>query len=120
MATKLNKDVTRESTIINNERNIMVTLTGEQEISLKLKGMKSGGIKIKIKDLYAQLNGDDVSEPGAKPESVVIKQHKKKDESVMINLHDFRSQYLIDNELSYNIKVKLEQIITKLLKNNKK
>lgn len=115
MATKLNKDVTRESNVIVDERNLMVTLSGEQEIILKRKGMKSGAVKIKIEDLYEQLNGGEAkSEP--KTGSVVIKQNKKDSKAPMINLHDFRSQYLIDGEFSYDIKVKLEKITTKLIK----
>ena len=42
MATSLDKDITREFSVKIDNREINVTLSSNQEIKLKLKGMKSG------------------------------------------------------------------------------
>lgn len=110
MATKLEKDLTRESSIEIDGRNILVTITKDQTISLKLKGMKSGVLEIPIQVLYNQLSG---SEP---------KQNKKikvDDSEPIINLHDFRSQYMIHADLPLDVKTKLESITVNLIKNLK-
>lgn len=60
MATLLNKDLIRESTDKFEDREIMVTLTKDQTIQMKLKGMKSGHVSINILELYKQLKGVDV------------------------------------------------------------
>jgi preprotein translocase subunit SecD len=132
MATKLEKDVIRESNIVVDERNIMVTLTKNQEVSLKLKGLKSGELNINIEELYNLLNNKEVVEE--KPEEVVEeKPKKKKRESItienstqkkggiepMINLHDFRSQYIISADIPYEIKVALEKITVELINKQK-
>ena len=39
MATKLDKDITRESSVKIDDREINITLTDKQEIRLKLKGL---------------------------------------------------------------------------------
>lgn len=62
MATVLDKDLTRETTVKVDEREIQITLTENQTISMKLKGMKSGSVEIPIGDLYKQLKGDVVGE----------------------------------------------------------
>ena len=46
MATKLDKDIIRESTVQIDGREIMVTVSANQEIKFKLKGMKSGELSI--------------------------------------------------------------------------
>lgn len=121
MATKLEKDVTRESTVLSDDRNIMVTITKNQEISFKLKGMKSGEVKISIEELYAQLTGAEYEAP---KKSLEIKHDepaktvKRKKGDPCINLHDFRSAYLTagKDEIPYDTKVKLESITSNLLK----
>lgn len=60
MATKLDKEVVRESDHMRDNRNINITLTPEQTIVLKLKGMKSGELSIGIGELYDKLNGTEV------------------------------------------------------------
>lgn len=122
MATKLEKDVTRESNVIVDERNVIVTLTKDQEISMKLKGMKSGEVKTDIEDLYNQLAGIEETPKTKKSGSVVFnhdKPKKDKDEP-MISLYDFRSLYLTSGDLPLEVKIKLEQITTRLIKNYKK
>lgn len=125
MATKLEKDITRESTVIADGRNIQVTLTKDQEISMKLKGMKSGIVKVKIEDLYNQLTKNEVEvvpivkkEEPKKSEPVIITRKRKsgEDENVpMINLYDFRSLYLVSGDIPLDCKIKLEQITGRLI-----
>lgn len=55
MATILDKDLLRETTIKIDGREILITLTDKQSINMKLKGMKSGDVEISIEDLYKQL-----------------------------------------------------------------
>ena len=74
MATILDKDITRESTLKVDNREIMITLTEDQKISMKLKGMKSGSVDISIGDLYHQLNG------GEKPKKTLVFNNEDDDE----------------------------------------
>ena len=123
MATILEKDVTRESTVLADNRNIQVTLTKDQEISFKLKGMKSGMVKISIEKLYNQLaniiseNIGEVEKIEEIPIPIINKQkYKNEDETrPMINLHDFRSRYIIAGDIPLEIKVKLESITVDLI-----
>ena len=59
MATKLEKNLTRESSSKAEDREIMITITADQKVSMKLKGMKSGEVNISIEELWHQLNGTD-------------------------------------------------------------
>jgi len=116
MATKLEKDLIRESTTMIGDRAIMVTITKDQTISLKLKGMKSGALEIPIGELYNQLNGDDIEAP-----KIVKKSRNNVSDNIpIINLHDFRSQYLIDPGFTLETKIKLEGITTRLINELKK
>ncbi len=92
MATILDKDLVRESTVKHNDREIQVTLTADQQISFKLKGMKSGALTIAIKDLYEQLSGDG-PEPSATPvvAEKVTNERVTKD-NPMLSLHELRSK----------------------------
>lgn len=67
MATKLEKDITRESLVIVDDKEIMVTLTADQTISMKLKGKRTGGVSISIEDLYNQLSGGGKEKVSEKP-----------------------------------------------------
>ena len=111
MATKLDKDLTRESTVNVSERAILITLTADQKISFKLKGMKSGIVTIDIKDLYAQLAGIEPTETeaSAEPTENPIKQRKGS-----ILLEDLRASNMIAT-LDYATKVKFDSIITDLI-----
>lgn len=111
MATILDKDLVRESKVKINEREVIVTLTGKQGISLKLKGMKSGELSIGIEELYNQLSGGEVVDNGVKPINVT----KNNDDSIprytggidlsgykgqdryLISLHDIRSAMHVKN-----------------------
>lgn len=61
MATKLDKEIIRETDFIRDDRNVNITLTPEQKIVLKLKGMKSGELTIGIDELYVKLSGKEES-----------------------------------------------------------
>jgi len=127
MATNLDKTVTRESKEIIKGRNIIVSMTDDQKISMKLKGMKSGTVDIKIKDLYEQLaeSSDNIEELNENDEDMLISidhsiKEKKNSNNPLFSLHDFRSQYLISPDIPLEIKVKLEGIIVRLIEETKK
>lgn len=115
MATILDKDLTRESTVKYDDREIQVTLTADQKISFKLKGMKSGMLSIGIDELYKQLKGDD--EPAVeKPKSGSVSIKKKTDDgsSPMISLNRLRSMSLVTH-MDFKVKLELEKVICELL-----
>lgn len=117
MATKLDKDITRESTIQIDGREVLVTLSKSQEIELRLKGLKSGRASISIQELYNQLNGVD-NTPQPKTEGSIIIDHSKvldRGNNAMISVHNFRSLVLISKDLDLNTKVKLESILVQLI-----
>lgn len=115
MATILDKDLTRESTVKYDDREIQVTLTEDQKITFKLKGMKSGMLSIGIEELYKQLKGDD--EPVVeKPKSSSVSTKKRVDDgsSPMISLNRLRSMSLVTH-MDFKIKLELEKVICELL-----
>ena len=94
MATILEKDLTRESKIRFDNREILITLTDTQTINLKLKGMKSGEVSIDIETLYKQLTstGEGVEDKGP----LVVKRTKEKnDDDIMVSLSDIRGAFNI-------------------------
>jgi hypothetical protein len=115
MATILDKDLTRESTVKVADREIQITITADQKITMKLKGMKTGAVEISIEDLYKQLKGDVIDEE-PKAKSVVIDRTKKKqtDDEPMINLHDLRSRLNVA-AFDYNTTVKFDGIVKDLI-----
>lgn len=56
MSTKLESIVVRETNELIGERNICVALTTDNRVSLRLKGLKTGGVSISIKELWETLN----------------------------------------------------------------
>lgn len=120
MATILDKDLVRESTIKVGEREIQVTIGADQTISMRLKGMKSGAVSISIEDLYKQLAGDnEVADD--KPKSITVPTGgiKKSSNEPMISLHDIRHRLNVSN-FEYPITVKLDGILNELLNDAKK
>lgn len=116
MATILDKDITRESTVAVDGREVMITLTADQTITLKLKGMKSGTLSIGIDELYNQLAGvtEEVKEaPKEKP-----KMKKKTDEEPMISLYRLRSLSLV-TKMDFKVKLELEKVICELINDEK-
>lgn len=107
MATSLDKDITRVSTVTVDGREVLVTLTEDQTISLKLKGLKKGEVSISIQDLYNQLSG---SKSPASTDS------PKRPSKEFISLYDLRSQIMISANIDYPTKTVIEKIIVDLIK----
>jgi hypothetical protein len=123
MATKLNKDVQRESSVVVDDREIMVKLTADQKVSLKLKGLKSGEVSIDIEELWHQLNGTEPdSDGGSSSKSggpVTISNEQPKigsKNNPLISLHDLRTYNAI-SALDYPTLVKFEGVIKNLIDN---
>lgn len=115
MATKLDKSLTRETSVEIDNRLIQVSLNEDQTIGFKLKGMKSGEVTIGILELYNQLTGNK-----SKSDSIVFKHNdkNKNHNEPQINLNDLRSKIMI-SDMEYSSKAKLDEIIVDLLKNTK-
>jgi len=100
MATILDKDLTRETTIKVDEREIQITLTEKQSVSLKLKGMKSGALEIGIGELYSKLKGESpqVSSTPVKTDSAgrVNLSSFDSGSEYLVSLQDIRSALLVD------------------------
>lgn len=121
MATVLDKDVIRETSIKINEREIILTMGSDQTISMKLKGMKSGASSISIEDLYNQLNVNEIEEPIKKQGSLSIPTGGNKKQSLepMISLHDIRHLLNVSN-FDYAVSTKWDSIIKSLIEDTKK
>jgi hypothetical protein len=114
MATSLDKDVTRETSVLIGDREIQITLTSDQKIFLKLKGLKSGGFDIGIKELYEKLSGEVIKKPSG-PIVIQNKEPKSKNKNTMIDLNDLRS---LSNTrgFDYDTVVKFDKLISDVLK----
>ena len=113
MATKLDKDLKRETSVKVNEREVLLTLKADQSISMKLKGMKSGTVTFGIQELYTQLTGiESGSTPNATetPEAPV-KVGKSGD---MISLHDLRHRFNVSGA-DYETICKVDSVCAELL-----
>ena len=115
MATKLLKNLTRESTETVDDKEIVITLTSEQQIELKLKGKRGDGETIYIKDLYNQLYGIEGDKVEEKKGSVSITRGpKKRGDNRMISLYDLRSHNAIST-LDLTTLSKFDQIIKSVI-----
>ena len=120
MATILDKDLIRESKVKYDKREIIVTLTEDQKISFKLKGMKSGDVSIGIEQLYKQLIGEEDTglistvKPVKVPEN---KKYKKSDENPVIDLYALRTSAMV-TKMEMSAKYELEKVICELIKQN--
>jgi hypothetical protein len=110
MATKLDKDLTRETSVMVNEREVILTLTADQNINMKLKGMKSGHVTIPIQEVYDQLTGG--ATPQVEGEPVKLKAGKESD---MVSLQDLRHKFNVSG-LPYESIAQVDMIIVELLK----
>jgi hypothetical protein len=118
MATVLEKDLIRESTSRYDNREIIVTLTEDQKISFKLKGMKSGDVSIDILALYKQLIG--IEDKGLIGDVKVVTEKpkfKKSDENPVIDLYSLRTSAMV-TKMDMSAKVELERVICDLIKQN--
>lgn len=119
MATILDKDLTRETSVKFDNREVVITLTEDQRISMKLKGMKSGEVSIGIDELYQQLNPNTNVDNKNKP--IVIKHIDKgsKGHTDMLSISELRSKLAIDT-FDYAVKARIDSIMVELLKENQK
>ena len=113
MATKLEKNIIRESTILIDNREIIITLTSEQVIKLKLKGLKNGEVSITILELFEALKSGNISLNGD-----ILESPNKNKDGVMINLNDLRSSNII-NGFDVQTMSKFDGIISDLIDTNK-
>jgi hypothetical protein len=120
--TPLDKEISRETSIKFDEREIQITLTEKQSIFMKLKGMKSGGVEIGIEQLYKQLKGvDDKPEEKSEPKKMMVISNTKKkrdDDDVMMSLYDIRHRFNI-SALGVDMTVKLDTILSEMIKEKK-
>lgn len=128
MATVLDKDLTRETSVKFDNREVLITLTNKQTIYMKLKGMKSGGLEIGIDELYRQLNGDEgvsegVSEGISEGEEDKVNPMDlsayKGESKYLISLHDIRHAFNII-PFEYDIKVRVDEFFVNLINERKK
>lgn len=116
MATILDKDLVRETKVKYDKREIIVTLTEDQKISFKLKGMKSGDVSIGIDKMYKQLIGEE-DKGAVKTVKEPVKKFKKSDESPVIDLYALRTNVLV-TKMELSVKYELEKVICDLIKQN--
>lgn len=116
MATVLDKDLLRETRIRVDDKELLITLTEDQSINLRLKGDKGIGVTISIFDLYNQLVGKTKGD--MQPIEVkVIKKIKNLSGEPMINLHELRAHNLV-TKMDMKVKLELEGIICDMIKQN--
>ena len=115
MATILNKDLVRETTIKSDDKSIVITIKADQSIDLKLKGVRSGDIlNIPIVELWEYLGGA-VQEDKSKGAISIKKVAPKKGDNKMISLYDLRSFNAISN-LDVADMMKFDGIISDVIK----
>jgi Mg-chelatase subunit ChlI len=119
MATKLTKKLVRECEDQINGQEIIITLTPEQEIELKVKGQRGKGKTIYIKDLFTQLYDIDTSSDKKSkngPLSISTNKTRKRGDNKMISLYDLRSHNAIST-LDVPTMAKFDQIIKSVIDN---
>jgi hypothetical protein len=125
MATILDKDITRETTVKFDEREVQITLTDKQTIYMKLKGMKSGGLEISISDLYKQLKGEpqEVEKAEVEEEEVVTDgidlSDYKGEKRYLISLHDIRHAFNV-TPFELGVKTRVDEFLVNLINERKK
>ena len=118
MATILDKDLVRETRVKVNDKDLLITLTEDQSINLKLKGIKGEGVTISIADLYSHLVGD--TNDNAKPSEVkVSKKIRGLNGDPSISLYELRAHNLV-TKMDMKVKLELEGIICEMIKQNVK
>ena len=115
MATILVKDVTRESELECNGRKIVVTLTKDQRVSMKLKGMKSGIVSIGLDELYAQLTGEPCIDGDPEEKNNLIDQEKDMALHMKKKILSFLNQQSNEGDAdSSNLTEKSKKLLIKL------
>jgi len=117
MATILNKDLVRESTVEIGDTPILVTIKADQSVEMRLKGIRGGDIlNIPLIELWEYLGGAVDHKKG---EMVAItKSAPKKGDNKMISLYDLRSANAISG-LDYSTMCKFDELIGDMIKNLK-
>jgi hypothetical protein len=114
MATILNKDLVRESTVKIGKTPVVVTIQANQSLSFKLKGVRGGDVlNISIEDLWEYLGGEPVKKGGV---VAIKKTAPKKGDNKLISLYDLRSSNAI-SDLDYPTMAKFDGIINDMIKN---
>jgi hypothetical protein len=125
MATILDKDIIRETTVKFDDREVQITLTEKQTIFMKLKGMKSGGLEISIEDLYRQLKGErveenvDVEAEEDEPINGIDLSDYKGDKRYLISLHDIRHAFNV-TPFELGVKGRVDEFLVNLINERKK
>lgn len=119
MATILDKDITRETKVLVDGREVQITLTEAQTITMKLKGMKSGIKEIGIEVLYNQLvDGDKGVEKGVNGVNEDLSDYEG-DSRYLISLHEIRHAMMV-KPFDIRIKTLFESFLVELIKERKK
>lgn len=116
MATKLEKDVTRESTVTVDERELLVTLTADQKIAMKPKGLGNGNIvSIGIEDVFKLMK------PNEDAETPQVSGNSKKpySDNLMISVGELRDLVMIA-DISYENKVIFSNLVRDVIYKHKK
>ena len=115
MATKLDKDVTRESSVKANDRELLVTLTADQKISMKPKGLGNAqSVSIGIEDVFKLMKPSDEEIP-----SGVTNSKKPYSDDLMISIGDLRSAFMVA-DISYETKVLFSKFVREVIYKHKK
>lgn len=93
MATKLDKEISRETEVVKDKRNLIVSITPDQTIKLKPKGLRgnNGVVEVSIEEIWNIKTGT---------KSLIEKAEKREkkindDDQPVVNLHWLRSQSAI-------------------------
>jgi hypothetical protein len=107
MATKLEKDITRESTVKVEDRELLVTLTADQKVSMKPKGLGvANTLDIGIEELYKSLTPVDNEEEAPKARGI----NKSYSDDLMISIGELRAQMMVA-DISYEDKVMFSNFV---------
>jgi hypothetical protein len=114
MATTLDKPITRLSTVIIDGREILVTLTEKQEITLRPKGLSTGKLSISIGDLYAELAAQDTTKkPAQAKKKAPIPAPQFND--AMVSVAELRHLNAVTHS-PYEVTTKLDEILVEVMK----
>jgi hypothetical protein len=107
MATVLSKDLVRETTEKRKDKEIVVTLTKDQEINLKLKGVRgSKGVNINIGELWDYLNDNDYTPK------------EGSNDNPMLSLYELRAAMAIA-DVPYNVTMSNDKTMVRLIEMKK-
>ena len=116
--TILDKEITRETTEKIDNREIQITLTESQKISMKLKGLKTGAVEIGIGELFKQLKGDSGDSKSQYSGGIDLSSYKG-DDRFIISIHDIRHS-MMASDMDLEIKQKFDSFLAELISERKK